>query len=88
MKPNQLQSIFGLTINMETLKCFRLNYFEEENSMTIEFKTRFDYIINPETGEFEKQEYNDTTVLKFYNLDSAEQHNYEFQAAWKAYLEQ
>lgn len=33
------------------------NDIGKKNTLTVEFKTRYDYIQHPETGEWEKQEY-------------------------------
>ena len=54
--------------------------------MTFEFKTRYDYVRHPETGEFEKQEYNEKTEIEFPDYDSAVQYRFEFEQIWQDYL--
>ena len=39
--------------------------------MTIEFKTRYDFIQHPKTGENIKQEYNEKTEVEFPDHDTA-----------------
>ncbi len=76
----------GLTLNLADLKCIKLSIFGNTNTMTFEFKTRYDYVRHPETGEFEKQEYNEKTEIEFPDYDSAAQYRYEFEQIWKDYL--
>jgi hypothetical protein len=54
--------------------------------MTVEFKTRYDYILHPKTGEYVKQEYNEKAVVEFPNYDSALAHKDELQQIWSDYL--
>lgn len=80
----------GLSLNLSQVKCFRLSSFHEigkKNTMTVEFKTRYDYIQHPETGKFEKQEYNESTELTFPDYDTAEAYRDEWVEIWQSYLD-
>jgi hypothetical protein len=81
----------GLTLNISQVKCFRLSNFSgigKRNTLTVEFKTRYDYIQNPITGKFEKQEYNETTELEFPDYDTAVVYTDEWIEIWQSYLEE
>ncbi|MGE4347857.1 MAG: hypothetical protein AB7D46_10645 [Flavobacteriaceae bacterium] len=72
----------SVTLNLETIKCFKV----KKNILTIEHKTRFDYISNPETDEFEKQECNDITEVEYSSYDSACAYRDEWAEIWQDYL--
>jgi hypothetical protein len=64
----------GLTLNISQVKCFRLSNFSgigKRNTMTVEFKTRYDFIQHPQTGKWEKQEFNEMTELQFPDYETA-----------------
>lgn len=91
MKTNRIISHCGLTLNLADVKCFHLSNFSsigKRNTMTVEFYTRFDYIKHPETGEFEKQEYNESTALEFPDYETAKIYRDEWVAFWEEYLEE
>lgn len=80
-----------LTLNHSQVKCFRLSNFSgigKRNTLTVEFKTRYDYIQHPATGEFEKQEYNETTELEFPDYDTAKEYTDEWIEIWQEYLDE
>lgn len=80
----------GITLNLATIKCFKLQTNSDlgkTNVMFIEHKTRFDYIQHPETGEFEKQEYNEKTEVEYPSWSSAEAHRNEWEEIWQDYLD-
>lgn len=81
----------GLTLNLKQVKCFKLNKFTnigKQNTLVVEFKKRYDYIEHPETGEFEKQEYNEQTELEFPNYETAKAHADEWIEIWQEYLDE
>ncbi len=81
----------GLTLNLSHVKCFKLSNFTgigKSNTLIVEFKTRFDYIQHPETGEWEKQEYNEKTELEFPNFDTAKAYSDEWFEIWQGYLDE
>ena len=80
----------GITLNLATIKCFKLQTKSDlgkTNVIFIEHKTRFDYIQHPETGEFEKQEYNEKTEVEYPSWSSAEAHRNEWEEIWQDYLD-
>ena len=69
-KPNVI-TYSGVTVDLSKVKCFKVNGFSElgkNNIMIIEFKTYYDFILNPSTGEYEKQEYKDKVEVEFPRL--------------------
>ena len=86
MKSPKIISHAGLSINLADLKCIKLSIFGEKNIMTVEFKTRYDFILNPISGEFEKQEYNEKTDVEFPNYDMAIAYIGELEQIWQKYL--
>ena len=80
----------GVTLNLATINCFKLqtNFDLGKTSiMTVEHKTRFGYINNPETGKYEKQEYNEKTEIDYSTFPSAEAHRNEWEQIWQDYLD-
>jgi hypothetical protein len=77
----------GLTLNLATVKCIKLSIFDNNNKMIIEFKKRYDYIQHPNTGEFEKQEYNEQTEIEFPDYEIAKTYKDELDEIWQDYLD-
>ncbi|OIO12522.1 MAG: hypothetical protein COS42_06340 [Flavobacteriales bacterium CG03_land_8_20_14_0_80_35_15] len=80
----------GVTLNLATIKCFKLKTNTElgkSGVMTVEHKSRFEYIQHPETGEYEKQEYNEKTEVDYSTYSSAEAHRNEWEEIWQDYLD-
>ena len=80
----------GVTLNLATIKCFKLQTYIDlgkTNVMFVEHKKRFDYIQHPKTGEYEKQEYNEVTEVEYPNYESAEAHRNEWEEIWQDYLD-
>ena len=81
----------GVTLNLATIKCFKLQTYIDlgkNNVMFVEHKKRFDYIQHPKTGEYEKQEYNEVTEVEYPNYESAEAHRNEWEEIWQDYLDE
>ena len=81
----------GLSLNLSQIKCFRLSNFNDigkKNTLTVEFKTRYSYIQHPETGEREKQEYNEITELSFPDYETATAYTNEWIEIWQEYLDE
>ena len=62
------------------------NEIGKKNTLTVEFKTRQDYNQHPETGEWEKQEYNEITELTFPDYETATAYTNEWIEIWQEYL--
>lgn len=82
----------GVTIDLETVKCFRVQTYTEvgkSNSLTIEFKTsNIDYIFNPGTEKFELHTFNDNTEIEYPSYDAACAYRDEWAEIWQYYLTQ
>ena len=78
----------GLTLNLSTIKCFKLTtHAGEANSLIVEHKQRFGYIQHPKTGEFEKQEYQDVTSMGYSDYETASAYRDEWEDIWQSYLD-
>ena len=80
----------GLTLNLSTIKCFNIPSYhlsEGTNTFVVEYKTRFDYIQHPQTGAYEKQEYNEITSIDFPTFEEATIYRDEWRAIWQDYLD-
>lgn len=76
----------GLTLNLANVKCLKLSIFDTKNTITVEFKTRYDFIQHPKTRDYIKQEYNEKTEVEFPDYDSAIAYKEELQQIWSDYL--
>lgn len=80
----------GVTLDLETIKCFKVQTFTnvgKSNILTIEFKTsNLEYIFNPEKEEFELQTFNDKTEIEYPSYDSACAYRDEWAEIWQDYL--
>lgn len=82
----------GLTLNLADVKCFYLTNFAsyglgKRNTMIVEFKTRYNYLQHPVSGEFELQEYNDKTEVEFPDYETAKTDIEEWENIWQHYLD-
>lgn len=80
----------GVTLNLATIKSFHIQNnikLGKTNVLVFEHKTRFDYILNPNSNEFEKQEYNETTEIEFLSWDLADACRTEWEDIWQDYLD-
>ncbi len=81
----------GIAIDLAQVKCFKLSQFDgigKPNTLTIEFKTRFEYFWNPGTEKFEKEEINEKTEVEFPSWDTAKAYSAELEEIWQSYLEE
>jgi hypothetical protein len=79
----------GVTLNLATIKCFKLQTSSDlgkTNILYIEHKTRFDYIQHPKTGEYIKQDYNEKTEIEYLSWEIAEAYRNEWEEIWQDYL--
>ena len=77
----------GLSIDVSQLKCFKINLYGGPANVTVEYKTRYEYIYNPSTEEYEKHEYNDSTVVECPDYGTAKLFVEEWNEIWQRYLE-
>lgn len=50
-------------------------------------KQRFGYIQHPESGEYEKQEYNDVSCMDYPDYETAAAYRDEWVDIWQSYLD-
>lgn len=79
----------GASIDLSQVKCFKLSSFTgigKPNTLIIEFKKRVEYVYNPATKQYEKEELNDLTEIEFPSWDTARQYTTELEEIWQDYL--
>lgn len=89
MNKPRVVSHCGLTVNLAQVKSFHLSNFTsigKRNTLIVEFNTRYDYIFNPATKEFEKQEYNESSEVEFPDWETANAYRNEWEQIWQDYL--
>lgn len=91
MNSSKLATHAGITVDLSQIKCFKLSSYNDvgkENTIIIEFKTRYDFIEHPKTGEFIRQDYNEKTDMEFPDYDSANAYYMEWVQIWQDYLDE
>ena len=81
----------GFNPYLSQIKCFKLNGFStigKQNTLVVEFKTHYDFIQHPETGEFLKQEYKEHTEVEFPDYETAVAYRDEWEEIWQDYLDE
>lgn len=80
-----------ISINIADLKCIKVESKKDENLkkyfLVFEFKTRFEYIFNPETQKFEKTEFNDIASQEFSEYEMAVAYKEDWESIWQDYLD-
>lgn len=80
----------GVTLDLETVKCFRVQTYTEvgkSNVLIIEFKnSNVNYVFNPQTEKFELHTFNDKTEIEYPSYDSACAYRDELAEIWQDYL--
>jgi hypothetical protein len=80
------------SINLADVKCFKVISISEmdvrKSFLVIEFKGRIEFIFNPESGKYEKQEYNDKTEIEFSEYEMATAYKRDWEYMWQEYLEE
>ena len=65
---------------------FDLSDIGKKNTLTIEFKKRLEYVFNPSTNQYEKEEINDTTEIEFPSWETGREYTKELDELWQYYL--
>lgn len=79
----KVSTLGDITLNFTEVKCLKRNGNE---SVTIEFKERYSYLLNPKTEEYERVEHNDTTTIHFNRIDALLEFITDFRTSWQIYL--
>lgn len=90
MNSSRIVTNGGATLNLATIKCFKLQTnidLGKNNILVVEHKKRFGYIQHPETGKLEKQEYNETTEIEYFDYATAAAYRDEWEDIWQEYLD-
>ena len=88
---NKIITHGGVTLNMATLKCFKVSSNSDigkTNVMVVEHKTRIEFIQHPKTGEYEKQEFNEKTEVEYPSFELAQAYRKEWEEIWQDYLDE
>ncbi|MDR3246553.1 MAG: hypothetical protein LBT50_08995 [Prevotellaceae bacterium] len=76
----------GLTIDLSQVKCFKSDILFSGSKIIVEFKTRYEYIRHPETGEYIKQQINDVVESECKEPAYASRFIFEWEETWLQYL--
>jgi|GEM_PF-5477805 len=71
-----------IMLNFAEVKCLKRNGNE---SVTIEFKERYSYLLNPKTEEYERIKHSDTATVHFDRLDDLLEFLTDFRLSWQRY---
>jgi len=85
MESYKVSTLGGVTLNFAEVKCLKRNGNE---SVTIEFKERYTYLLNPNTEEYERIKHNDTTTIHFDKIDDLFEFISDFRVTWQNYLDE
>jgi hypothetical protein len=79
-----------VAIDISKIIAIRLlpKYAGDTKRIKIEFKARYEYVFNPNTKEFDKEEINDSTELKYDENEKAQKVLLEFMKIWQEYLDE
>lgn len=79
-------------VELDKIKAISINTYvhsePKSNFVRIEFKTRKEYIYNPNTKIHELETFDDVLLIEFSNYDSALAHFEEMMGAWQYYIDQ
>ena len=78
-----------VAIDLSKIKSIKLLPLQHGDTkrIKIEFKARPEYVFNPNTKEYEMENIEDSTELKFTENEKAQQVLNEFIELWQAYLD-
>ena len=79
----KISTLGDITLNFTEVKCLKRNGNE---SVTIEFKERYSYLLNPKTDEYECIKHNDSTTVHFDRIDDLLEFIADFRVFWQNYL--
>jgi len=84
MESYRVTTAGNVMLNFAEVKCLKRNGNE---SVTIEFKERYTYLLNPKTKEYERFKQNYTTTFHFDQLDELLEFLTDFRLSWQNYSE-
>lgn len=90
MKTPYLFSHGGITLDLSRVKAFHIDTYNprgRSHILRIEFHSRYEFIWNPRTEEYEKVLINDFTEHPYADYATADAHREEWQGHWQEYLE-
>lgn len=89
MNSPRVVSYDGLTLNLATLRAIRVDYDPEKwlFHLIFEHKTRVSYVQLPQSGDYEKQEFQEETRVTFQSEEKLNYHLREWQGLWQNYLD-
>ena len=82
----------NLSINIADVKCIKVesitNSNEKKAILIFEFKSRYEYVFNPATKEYEKIQFNDKTISEFSDFEMATAYQRDWESIWQDYLDE
>ena len=83
MKSQRIVTHGGLTINLATIKCFKI----KENILIVEHKKRVEFIEHPSL-EVQKHEFSESTEMAFNDYETAVVYRDEWENIWQEYIDE
>ena len=79
-----------IALDLSKIKCIKLvsKSVRDVNRILIEFKTRYEYVFNPNTGVYDKEKIDDFTELIYPEYDMARMVVIEFKEIWQDFLDE
>jgi hypothetical protein len=85
MESYKVSTAGDVMLNFADVKCLKIN---SDESVTVEFKERYSFLRNPNTGNYEQIKHNDTTTIHFERNDELSEFLTDFRIYWQNYLEE
>lgn len=85
MQKSQIITHGGITLDVSQIKSFHIDAYnprKRSHILRIEFKSRYEYLWNPDTKEFEKVLIHDFVEHPYADYETAAVHRDEWQEIW------
>ena len=78
----------GVCVNLADIIGLQVDHIGgNKNTLTIELKSRYEFLLNPETGDYEKHPFHDRVIVPFDSYDWALTAMNEWRDIWQHYLD-
>ncbi len=84
----RIVNLNGTLIEIDRLKGVIHNDYENTNLVKFVLNLKKEYIYNPNTKEYEIQDFNDEIIVDFSSSDIAGKNYFEIKNIWEEYLEE
>jgi hypothetical protein len=77
-----IANLGSLSVNLERINCIKVY----DNILLVEYKKRFEYVLNPLSGEYERDEITDIVEMEYPDSGVAKSYKDNFDEMWEEYL--